>query len=116
MARLTTQVLNIASGTPAAGMRVELRVIANPSGTPITMRTTDDGFCPEPLLEGDAFVVGRYSLTFHAGEYFSGLGLAQSEPPFLDEVVVAFGVADASQNYHVPLQLSPWSYSTHRGS
>ena len=59
---------------------------------------------------------GRYSLTFHVAAYFRSLGAALPEPPFFDEVVITFGIADASQNYHVPLLVSPWSYSTYRGS
>ena len=67
-------------------------------------------------LEGAALDVGRYSLTFHVAAYFRALGHELAEPPFLDEVVIAFGIADAGQNYHVPLLVSPWSYSTYRGS
>jgi 5-hydroxyisourate hydrolase len=116
MARLTTHVLNIATGTPAAGMRVELRSLIEGSAAPIAAQTNADGRCAAPLLEGAAFRAGRYSLTFHVAAYFRSLGLALAEPPFLDEVVIAFGIADAGQNYHVPLLVSPWSYSTYRGS
>jgi len=69
-----------------------------------------------PLLEGAALSQGRYSLTFHVAAYFRSLGMTLPDPPFLDEVVIAFGIADARQNYHVPLLVSPWSYSTYRGS
>jgi 5-hydroxyisourate hydrolase len=68
------------------------------------------------LLEGAAFAPGRYALTFQVAAYFRSLGMVLPEPPFLDEVVIAFGIADAGQNYHVPLLVSPWSYSTYRGS
>ena len=116
MATLTTHVLNIAAGMPAAGMRVELRSICAKPGMPIAVQTNADGRCAAPLLEGAAFQIGHYSLTFHVAAYFRSLGIALAEPPFLDEVVITFGVADAGQNYHVPLLVSPWSYSTYRGS
>jgi 5-hydroxyisourate hydrolase len=131
MAKLTTHVLNVATGVPAAGMRIELRIVAGGAGQtlggaqpapgdadqPLGAAWTDaDGRCPGPLLEGAALRVGRYSLTFHVAAYFRMLGLELAEPPFLDEVVIAFGIADAAQNYHVPLLVSPWSYSTYRGS
>ena len=118
MGKLTTHVLNVAAGMPAAGMRVDLHA-ANDTGAMTLLRsahTNADGRCPTPLLEGTALRVGRYSLTFHAAAYFRGVGAGLSEPPFLDEVVIAFGIADAEQNYHVPLLISPWSYSTYRGS
>lgn len=117
MASLTTHVLNIATGTPAAGMRIELHVLSGAATAPAnTLQTNQDGRCAAPLLEGAAFRTGRYSLTFHVGAYFRSLRVDLPEPPFLDEVVIAFGIADASRNYHVPLLVSPWSYSTYRGS
>ena len=116
MATLTTHVLNIAAGTPAAGMRIELRALGEMSGMPTTAKTDAEGRCAAPLLEGAAFRAGRYALTFHVAAYFRSLRYALSEPPFLDEVVIAFGIADARQSYHVPLLVSPWSYSTYRGS
>jgi 5-hydroxyisourate hydrolase len=79
-------------------------------------RTNEDGRCAKPLLEGSSLRAGRYTLTFHVAEYFRSVGAKLSEPPFIDEVVVQFGVADPEQNYHVPLLVSPWSYSTYRGS
>src|ERR1700730_9268454 len=117
MGKLTTHVLNIATGAPAAGMRVDLRALPEGSAVPPSAsQTNEDGRCTVPLLEGAALRVGRYSLTFHVAAYFRSLGVALSEPPFLDEVVIAFGIADPNQNYHVPLLVSPWSYSTYRGS
>jgi 5-hydroxyisourate hydrolase len=97
-------------------MRIDLRSLIGGSGAPITVQTNADGRCAAPLLEGADFRAGRYSLTFHVAAYFRSVGLALAEPPFLDEVVIAFGIADAGQNYHVPLLVSPWSYSTYRGS
>jgi 5-hydroxyisourate hydrolase len=116
MGKLTTHVLNVAAGTAAAGMRVELRCLSGPTLPPRAALTDADGRCGAPLLEGAALAPGRYSLTFQVAAYFRSLGVALPEPPFLDEVVIAFGIADAGQNYHVPLLVSPWSYSTYRGS
>jgi len=117
MGKLTTHVLNIASGIPAAGVRVELRRTDAGTATLIGAAQTDaDGRCAAPLLDGAALRSGRYSLTFHVAAYFRSLGLTLSEPPFLDEVVIDFGVSDPAQNHHVPLLVSPWSYSTYRGS
>jgi 5-hydroxyisourate hydrolase len=122
MGKLTTHVLNVAAGIPAAGMRIELRAAAASSSAvpdlpPIArVQTNSDGRCPAPLLEGAAFRSGRYTLTFHAAAYFRALGQELPEPPFLDEVVIAFGIADSHRDYHVPLLVSPWSYSTYRGS
>jgi 5-hydroxyisourate hydrolase len=124
MGKLTTHVLNLAAGIPAAGMRIELRTAASPGGivdlapTPpiASTQTNSDGRCPSPLLEGAAFRLGRYTLAFHVAAYFRALGHELPEPPFLDEVVIAFGIADAHGDYHVPLLVSPWSYSTYRGS
>lgn len=115
MATLTTHVLNIATGRPAAGMRLELRCLSAAS-TPIGARTNADGRCATPLLQGADLRAGRYALTFHVAAYFRALEVSLPEPPFLDEVVIAFGIADPSQNHHVPLLVSPWSYSTYRGS
>jgi 5-hydroxyisourate hydrolase len=117
MAKLTTHVLNLAAGIPAAGMRVELHSMNGDSRTlAASMVTNTDGRSAGPLLEGDAFRGGRYSLTFHVGAYFRAMGVVLAAPAFLDEVVIAFGVAEPQQNYHVPLLVSPWSYSTYRGS
>jgi len=115
--RLTTHVLDIAHGTPAAGMAVALyrrdgdRLEALRSAT-----TNADGRPDQPLLEGTRFVPGRYRLVFAAGAYFRRRGAALADPAFLEDVVIDFGVADAAAGYHVPLLVSPWSYSTYRGS
>jgi 5-hydroxyisourate hydrolase len=122
MGKLTTHVLNLAAGIPAASMRIELRAAAAASSAVLDLppiasaQTNSDGRCPAPLLEGAAFRIGRYTLTFHAAAYFRALGHELPEPPFLDEVVIAFGIADPHRDYHVPLLVSPWSYSTYRGS
>jgi 5-hydroxyisourate hydrolase len=116
MGKLTTHVLNIAAGTPAAGMRIDLRSLQHASMTPISVVTNPDGRCSAPLLQGTDFLPGRYSLSFQVAAYFRSIGVALPDPPFLDEVTLTFGVADPSENYHVPLLVSPWSYSTYRGS
>jgi 5-hydroxyisourate hydrolase len=79
-------------------------------------RTNAEGRCDGPLLEGAAMRPGRYTLEFGAGDYFREKGAKLSEPPFLDVIEIAFNIADAGQHYHVPLLVSPWSYSTYRGS
>ena len=113
MGRLTTHVLDTARGRPAAGLTVELW-----AGSTLvrTVRTNADGRTDEPLLGGDAFVAGTYRLVFRVGDYFAGSGLAAEGSPFLDQVPVQFGIADPSAHYHVPLLVSPWAYSTYRGS
>jgi 5-hydroxyisourate hydrolase len=113
MGRLTSHVLDTHAGRPAAGMRVELLA----DGALVAAIVTNaDGRGDAPLLEGDALRAGRYELRFHVGAYFRARGVALPDPPFLDVVVVAFGVADADAHYHVPLLVSPWAYSTYRGS
>ncbi len=112
---LTTHVLDIARGLPAAGMKIELyRMNRETGGRELlkTTRTNDDGRTDEPLLEGEEFKRGVYEIVFHAGECF-GEG---NDPPFLDRVPVRFGISDLEAHYHVPLLASPWSYSTYRGS
>jgi 5-hydroxyisourate hydrolase len=117
LGRLTTHVLDTAHGQPGAGMAVTLYRRAGDRFDPVKSVTTNaDGRVDTPLLEGAALSIGRYRLVFAAGAYFRRLGLALPDPPFVDEVVIDFGVADASAHYHVPLLVSPWSYSTYRGS
>jgi 5-hydroxyisourate hydrolase len=117
MTRLTTHVLDVSAGTPAAGMRIELHTTTSPATRLLAdVRTNSDGRCPRPLLEGPDFRAGRYSLVFHVSEYFKSRGVELPDPPFLDRVIVEFGIADITSHYHVPLLVSPWSYSTYRGS
>ncbi len=116
MGRLTTHVLDTASGNPAAGIRIELFKL---DGVPIHLKsstTNADGRCDGALLEGAAFLHGCYELRFHAGDYLRKQGAALPEPAFLDVIPIRFGIADASRHYHVPLLLSPYGYSTYRGS
>jgi 5-hydroxyisourate hydrolase len=116
MGRLTTHVLDTARGRPAAGITVELYAFGEERRF-LTAATTDqDGRCPRPLLEGSAMATGVYELVFHAGDYLRGAKIELPDPPFLDRVVIRFGIAAADQHYHVPLLLSPYGYSTYRGS
>jgi 5-hydroxyisourate hydrolase len=114
MGRLTTHVLDTASGTPAGGVRVVLRrdgeaaVLAEGA-------TNADGRMDKPLLEGAAFKTGRYELTFHVGDYFRSHGTKLADPAFLDVIPLRFSIADDA-HYHVPLLVSPYGYSTYRGS
>jgi 5-hydroxyisourate hydrolase len=115
--RLTTHVLDTAHGKPAAGVLVTLYRRAGDCYEMVKSATTNaDGRIDELLVEGNALAVGRYRLVFAAGAYFRRLGVAVPDPPFVDDVVLDFGVADASAHYHVPLLVSPWAYSTYRGS
>ena len=117
MGRLTTHALDTAHGLPARN--VEVRLYRKTPETRIelkSVRTNHDGRCDKPLLEGDAFQSGIYELDFYVGAYFTSLGLTLEQPSFLDVVTLRFGVADASAHFHVPLVVTPWSYSTYRGS
>ena len=113
---LTTHVLDTANGKPAAGMSVELFVIEGETRTPIkSVRTNADGRTDEPLLSREEFAIGQYEIVFDVAGYFArDTGLP--EPPFLGHVPIRFGIADPEAHYHVPLLVSPWSYSTYRGS
>jgi 5-hydroxyisourate hydrolase len=111
MGKLSTHVLDTANGCPAAGVRIE--VYAMPERTLRTTAITNaDGRCSEPLLA--TVIAGEYELIFHVGDYFRARSVTLSDPPFLDRVVLRMGLADG--DYHVPLLVSPWAYSTYRGS
>ena len=117
MGKLSTHVLDTAQGKPGAGVRVELYAVDGGQRTLLKQEATNaDGRCSAPLLEGADLKTGQYELVFAAGDYFAAQGVALPSPRFIDRVTIAFGVADASQNYHVPLVVTPWSYSTYRGS
>ncbi len=116
--RLSTHVLDTARGRPANGVPVTLFRI-EPSGELREIkhaRTNDDGRLDAPALSGAEMEAGRYELVFEAGEYFLASGLAVTAPAFLDRVPLAFAISNPEAHYHVPLLLSPWSYSTYRGS
>jgi len=113
--KLTTHVLDTARGLPASGMRIRL-LRADTRETIRDVRTDADGRCDAPLLEGPSLDPGKYALVFSAGDYFRSQGVTLADPPFLDVIEIAFGIADAGGHYHVPLLVSPWAYSTYRGS
>lgn len=111
---LTTHVLDTAHGTPAAGVAVTLSRV--PDGEVLATASTNAmGRTDEPLLAGPAFTAGTYDLAFEIGAYFAAR-LPAGEPPFLSTVTVRFTVARPSEHYHVPLLVSPWGYTTYRGS
>jgi 5-hydroxyisourate hydrolase len=114
MPRLTTHVLDTSTGKPAANLRVVLRRVGEAPSL-ADVRTNADGRLDAPLLEGDALKPGRYEIEFHAGDYFRARGAALADPPFLDIVPVRF-VIGSEAHYHVPLLISPYGYSTYRGS
>ncbi len=124
MGQLTTHVLDTASGKPASGVKVSLyRVTAErhyvvQDGRELLAEsvTNDDGRLDSPILSADNFSIGTYELIFEAGAYFRQQLTDLPDPLFVDEVVLRFGIANEDQHYHVPLLVSPWSYSTYRGS
>ncbi len=114
--KLTTHVLDTANGCPASGLAVTLTRLDPTEETLLTLRLDADGRAPRPLLEGDALRRGRYRLTFSTADYFRTKNATLTDPPFLDQVPIEFAIADTDAGYHVPLLVSPWSYSTYRGS
>ncbi len=117
MGKLSTHVLDISTGMPAAGVVVRLyRTSAEGRTLLKQVATNADGRCDAALLEGEALQCGTYALAFAAGDYFRAQGVTLPAPPFVDIVTLDFGVASSAENYHVPLLVSPWAYSTYRGS
>jgi 5-hydroxyisourate hydrolase len=117
--KLTTHVLDTANGCPAASMGVGLRVIDPATQQSVLLKhtfTNADGRTDMPMLSPEEFKVGQYELVFEVDAYFRRRGLDLPEPAFLGEVTLRFGIADETAHYHVPLLVSPWSYSTYRGS
>ncbi len=115
MGALTTHVLDTANGRPASGVLVDLYRLGEDAERISSALTNDDGRCPAPLVDGDDFMVGEYELVFHIGDYFRNVGVELPDPAFLDHVVIRFGLA-SDEHYHVPLLVSPYGYSTYRGS
>ena len=115
--RLSTHVLDTAQGRPAAGLAIELWRLG-PAGRELLKQlvTNADGRTDAPLLTGDELLEGEYELVFAVGGYFAAQPVAAGQPPFLGSVPVRFTIADAGAHYHVPLLVSPWAYSTYRGS
>ena len=117
MARLSTHVLDTSRCIPAAGVTVEVHLVHDRERRLVVATVTNaDGRTERPLLEGDRIEPGIYELTFGAADYFRRSGVALADPPFLGDVVLRVGIADAAGHYHVPLLLSPYAYSTYRGS
>lgn len=117
MGRLTTHVLDAAHGCPGRDIKIELyRVEGAGLELVATATTNDDGRCDAPLLQGADYQSGVYQIHFHAGDYYRARGVALPAPAFLDVVVLRFGISAEQDHYHVPLLISPYSYSTYRGS
>lgn len=116
MGRLTTHVLDTARGMPAVGLTIELFALAGERRRLTAVKTNKDGRCDAPLLEGADLVTGSYELVFAVGDYFRTAGVAVSDPQFLDRIPIRFQVADPAAHYHVPLLVSPYGYTTYRGS
>jgi len=115
MGRLTTHVLDTANGRPGSGIRIKLFSLDGGRKLLTTAVTNQDGRTDGPLLDEAAFKAGQYELEFSVGAYFAAAGNELADPPFLDDVVIRVSLADNS-HYHVPLLVSPWGYSTYRGS
>ena len=116
MTKLTTHVLDVYSGKPGKGIKVDLYYIKNNKKEKLnSVILNNDGRTDKALIEGEKFKEGKYELVFFVGDYFKKI-TETSKIPFLDDVIIKFGISNATQNYHVPLLVSPWSYSTYRGS
>lgn len=117
MGRLTTHVLDTSLGRPAAGLRLTLARMGGEGDAIIAEGVTNaDGRLDAPLLADEAFRAGIYEIVFHAGDYLRATGRPLPDPAFLDLIPIRFGIADGAAHYHVPLLLSPYGYSTYRGS
>jgi 5-hydroxyisourate hydrolase len=115
MGKLTTHVLDTANGKPGVSVKVRLFSMENGRHLVASTETNADGRTDEPLMAGETFRSGVYELEFSVGDYFGGTGASQADPPFLDDVVIRVTLS-GDDHYHVPLLVSPWSYSTYRGS
>lgn len=114
---LTTHVLDTGRGCPAGGMEIRLYRLQGDARVQLAVaRTNEDGRTDAPILPREEFAVGQYELVFEAGAYLRASGQAGAEPLFLDSIPIRFGISDAQSHYHVPLLLSPYGYSTYRGS
>jgi 5-hydroxyisourate hydrolase len=114
---LTTHVLDTASGKPGEGVKIEFSVLEGEAYKLLTTVTTNaDGRNGQPLLTPENMKAGKYQLVFYIGEYFAKQGIVVPNPPFLEKAIIQFGMADATAHYHVPILVSPWSYTTYRGS
>ena len=116
MTKLTTHVLDLYSGKPGKGIKIDLFFLNGNNKEKInTVILNNDGRSDRPLVEKDKFKPGKYELIFYIGEYFNDISV-NKDLPFLDDVIIRFGISNNKESYHVPLLVSPWSYSTYRGS
>jgi len=115
MTKLTTHCLDTFSGKPAKGIKVEVYSVSDKREKINSTVLNNNGRSDKPLLEGNSFKEGQYELIFFVGEYFKNI-TSLPKTPFLNEVIIRFGVSNSKEHYHVPLLVSPWSYSTYRGS
>ena len=116
MTKLTTHVLDVYTGKPGRGIKVELYSIKSGKREKLnSVILNSDGRSEKPLIEGSNFKEGQYEIIFFVGEYFKKI-TETPNIPFLDDVVIRFGISNSKEHYHVPLLVSPWSYSTYRGS
>tara|TARA_B100001123_G_scaffold6433_1_gene8065 strand:+ start:101 stop:451 length:351 start_codon:yes stop_codon:yes gene_type:complete len=116
MTKLTTHVLDVYSGKPGKGIKVELYLIKDDKREKLnSVILNSDGRSDKPLIEGSNFKEGKYEIIFFIGNYFKRI-TEIANIPFLDDVVIRFGISNSKEHYHVPLLVSPWSYSTYRGS
>ena len=115
MTKLTTHCLDTFSGKPAKGVKVDVYFVSGKREKLNTIVLNNDGRTDIPLVEGSSFKEGKYELVFFVGDYFKTV-TNLPKTPFLDEVVIKFGISNPNEHYHVPLLVSPWSYSTYRGS
>lgn len=114
---LTTHVLDTASGKPGEGVKIEFSVLDGEAYKLLaTVTTNADGRNAQPLLTPENMKAGKYQLVFYIGEYFAKQSTVLPNPPFLEKAIIQFGMADATAHYHVPILVSPWSYTTYRGS
>ena len=115
MTKLTTHCLDTFSGKPAKGVKVDIYFITDKREKLNSIVLNNDGRAEEPLLEGNSFKEGQYELVFFVGDYFKRI-TDLPKTPFLNEIIIKFGVSNSKEHYHVPLLVTPWSYSTYRGS
>ena len=115
MTKLTTHCLDTFSGKPAQGIKVDVYFISDKKTKLNSVILNNNGRSDKPLIEGANFKEGQYELVFFVGDYFSKVK-EKSKFPFLDDVIIKFGISNSQEHYHVPLLVSPWSYSTYRGS
>jgi len=115
MTKLTTHVLDTYSGKPGKNIRVDVYYVSNKSNKINSVVLNNNGRSEKPLIEGSNFREGEYELIFHVGDYFKTI-TDLPKTPFLNKIVIRFGISNSNEHYHVPLLVSPWSYSTYRGS